>query len=134
MLTPWIDHYPPGVPTTVRTDGVASLAALLEQAFREHARRDALAFLDERLTYAQVDQLSQAFGAWLQSLGLERGARVAVMMPNVPQYLVAIAAILRGGYVVVNVNPLYTARELQHQLVDSGAAACVVHGQPSRAA
>ena len=126
MLTPWIDHYPPGVPTTVRTDGVASLAALLEQAFREHARRDALAFLDERLTYAQVDQLSQAFGAWLQSLGLERGARVAVMMPNVPQYLVAIAAILRGGYVVVNVNPLYTARELQHQLVDSGAAACVV--------
>ena len=126
FLTPWIDHYPPGVPTTVRTDGVASLAALLEQAFREHARRDALAFLDERLTYAQVDQLSQAFGAWLQSLGLERGARVAVMMPNVPQYLVAIAAILRGGYVVVNVNPLYTARELQHQLVDSGAAACVV--------
>ena len=126
MLTPWLEHYPPGVPTEVRTDLYPSLAALLEDAFRQHARRDALVFMDTRLSFRDIDELSQAFGAWLQSLGLERGARVAVMLPNVPQYLVAIAAILRAGYVVVNVNPLYTARELEYQLKDSGATACIV--------
>lgn len=126
VKTPWLAHYPPGVPAQVRTDLYPSLAALLEESFRLHARRDALAFLDQRMTYREVDQLSEAFAAWLQSKGLPRGARVAVMLPNVPQYLVAIAAILRAGYVVVNVNPLYTARELEHQLKDSGATACVV--------
>jgi long-chain acyl-CoA synthetase len=110
----------------VRTDAYRSLVALLEDAFRQHARRDALVFMDTRLSFRDIDSLSEAFGAWLQSLGLERGARVAVMLPNVPQYLVAIAAILRAGYTVVNVNPLYTARELEHQLKDSGAEACVV--------
>lgn len=123
---PWLAHYPPGVPAEVRVDTYPSLAALLEEAFRQHARRDACAFLDERLTYRQLEQLSEALGAWLQARGLERGARVAVMMPNVPQYLVAIAAILRAGFVVVNVNPLYTARELEHQLNDSGACVCIV--------
>jgi long-chain acyl-CoA synthetase len=126
VQTPWLDHYPPGVPSEVRIDAYRSLAALLEDAFRHHARRDALVFMDTRLSFRDIDSLSEAFGAWLQSLGLERGARVAVMLPNVPQYLVAIAAILRAGYVVVNVNPLYTARELEHQLKDSGAQACVV--------
>ena len=126
MLNPWLEHYPPGVPAEVRTDLYPSLAALLEDAFRQHARRDALVFMDTRLSFRDIDELSQAFGAWLQSLGLERGERVALILPNVPQYLVAIAAILRAGFVVVNVNPLYTARELEHQLKDSGATACVV--------
>lgn len=126
MPTPWIDHYPPGVPPVAQINAYGSLTELLESAFRKHAKRDALCCMDSRLSFRDVDELSTAFGAWLQGLGLERGARVAVMMPNVPQYLVAIAAILRAGYVVVNVNPLYTARELEHQLNDSGARVIVV--------
>ena len=126
MQTPWLQHYPPGVPAQANIDAYRSLTDLLEAAFQRHPSRDALACMDSRLTFRQLDELSQALGAWLQSLGLERGARVAVMMPNVPQYLVAIAAILRAGYVVVNVNPLYTARELEHQLADSGAEAVIV--------
>jgi len=121
VQTPWIDHYPPGVPARVRTDTFPSVAALLEDAFRRHARRDATACMDSRLTYRDIDHLSEGLGAWLQTLKLEKGARIAVMMPNVPQYIVTIAAILRAGYVVVNVNPLYTARELEHQLKDCGA-------------
>ncbi len=109
-----------------RIDAYGSLVDLLEAAFGRYARRDALDCMDRRLSYGDLDRLSTAMGAWLQSLGLKPGDRVAVMMPNVPQYLVAIAAILRAGLVVVNVNPLYTARELQHQLNDSGAAALVV--------
>jgi long-chain acyl-CoA synthetase len=122
----WIDHYPPGVPAQADIHAYRSLADLLESAFRKHARRDALCCMDSRLSYRDIDELSSACGAWLQSLGLERGARIALMMPNVPQYLVAIAAVLRAGYVVVNVNPLYTARELEHQLKDSGAVAIIV--------
>lgn len=123
---PWLSQYPPGVPAEVATDAFASLGDLLEDAFRRHASREALVFMDQPMRFRELDELSQAFGAWLQSLGLARGARVAVMLPNVPQYPVAIAGILRAGYAVVNVNPLYTARELEHQLVDSGAEACVV--------
>jgi long-chain acyl-CoA synthetase len=126
LPTPWIVSYPPGVPAQVRTDTFPSLAALLDDALRRHAHRDATAYLDSRLRYRDIDSSSEALGAWLQTLGLERGARVAVMMPNVPQYLVAIAAILRTGCVVVNVNPLYTARELEHQLQDSGATVAIV--------
>jgi long-chain acyl-CoA synthetase len=122
----WIDHYPAGVPAQADIHAYRSLADLLESAFRKHARRDALCCMDSRLSYRDIDELSSACGAWLQSLGLERGARIALMMPNVPQYLVAIAAVLRAGYVVVNVNPLYTARELEHQLKDSGAVAIIV--------
>ena len=82
--------------------------------------------MGKELTYSQVDAQSRAFAAYLQSLGLARGDRVALMMPNVPQYPVAVAAVLRAGFVVVNVNPLYTARELEHQLKDSGAKAIVI--------
>ena len=123
---PWLKSYPYGVPATIRTDTYRSLVELLEEAFKKHARRDAAACMDQRLTFGEIDQLSQALGAWLQSRGLERGARVAIMMPNVLQYMVAIAAILRAGYAVVNVNPLYTPRELEHQLKDSGAEAIIV--------
>ena len=126
MSTPWIEQYPPGVPAQADVTAYRSLTELLESAFRKHAKRDALCCMDSRLTFGDIDHLSAAFGAWLQSLDLERGSRVAVMMPNVPQYLVAIAGILRAGHVVVNVNPLYTARELEHQLKDSGARVIVV--------
>jgi long-chain acyl-CoA synthetase len=123
---PWLDHYPPGVPANASVDAFASLTELLEDAFRRHAQRDAVVCMDARLRFRDIDELSQALGSWLQALGLERGSRVALMMPNLPQYMVAIAAVLRAGFVVVNVNPLYTARELQHQLKDSGAAVAIV--------
>ncbi len=123
---PWLAHYPPGVPALARIDAYANLAELLEQAFRRHAQRDAACCLDVRMRYRDLDSMSEAFAAWLQSLGLPSGARVALMMPNLPQYLVAMAGVLRAGLVVVNVNPLYTARELQHQLNDSGAEVIVV--------
>lgn len=123
---PWLKSYPEGVPAAVKVDSYRSLVALLEEAFRKHAQRDAAICMGQRLSFRQVDELSQALGAWLQAKGLERGSRVAIMMPNVLQYMVAIAAILRAGYAVVNVNPLYTARELEHQLKDSGARAIIV--------
>jgi long-chain acyl-CoA synthetase len=126
LNAPWLAHYPPGVPAEADVNAHRSLAELLENAFRKYSRRDAAACMDARLSFREIGQLSDAFGAWLQARGLERGARVAVMMPNLPQYLVAIAGILRAGFVVVNVNPLYTPRELEHQLTDSGAAAIVV--------
>jgi long-chain acyl-CoA synthetase len=126
LNAPWLAHYPPGVPAHADIDAYASLPDLLDDAFRRHAKRDALCCMDARLSFRAVDELSLALGAWLQARDLPRGSRVAVMMPNVPQYLVAIAAILRAGYVVVNVNPLYTARELEHQLKDSGALAIIV--------
>jgi len=126
VKTPWLDHYPAGVPGHIATDVYPSLSALLEEAFRKHARRDALVCMDVRLGFRDIDELSQALGAWLQSRGLQRGSRVALMMPNLPQYMVAIAAVLRAGFVVVNVNPLYTARELEHQLTDSGAELVIV--------
>ena len=122
----WTAHYPPGVPAQVSTDALPTLNALFDDAFRRFADRDALVCMESRLSYRDLDRLSQALGAWLQSLGLESGARVALMMPNLPQYLVAIAAVLRAGYTVVNINPLYTARELEHQLCDSGATAIIV--------
>jgi long-chain acyl-CoA synthetase len=123
---PWLEQYPPNVPAEIDLDDHTTLVDVLDGAFRQHAQHDAAACMGTRLRFGDIDRLSLDLGAWLQSLGLARGARVALMMPNLPQYMVAIAAVLRGGYVVVNVNPLYTARELEHQLVDSGAEAIVV--------
>ncbi|MBP6903552.1 MAG: long-chain-fatty-acid--CoA ligase [Burkholderiaceae bacterium] len=123
---PWLEHYPPGVPADIDLSSAGTLVDVLEAAFRQYARRDAAECLGSRLRFADIDELSQALGAWLQAKGLAKGARVALMMPNLPQYMVAIAAVLRAGYVVVNVNPLYTPRELEHQLSDSGAEAIVV--------
>ena len=123
---PWLSSYPPGVAGDVPVDTYSSLVPLLEESWTKHAHRDAAACMGVRFTYATIDERSKALGAWLQSQGVKKGDRVAVMMPNVPQYLVAIGAILRIGGVVVNVNPLYTARELQHQLADSGATVIVV--------
>ncbi|SHL91763.1 long-chain-fatty-acid--CoA ligase [Rhizobacter sp. OV335] len=126
MQRPWLDHYPPGVPAEIDASAYRSLVELLDESFRRHAARDAAVCMERRLTFREVDEMSSSLGAWLQSLRLARGARVALMMPNVLQYPVAIAAVLRAGYTVVNVNPLYTARELEHQLSDSGAEAIIV--------
>jgi long-chain acyl-CoA synthetase len=123
---PWLDHYPPEVPAHVSVDAYASLPALLDQVFRRHASRPAVECMGSRVSYGEIDELSRALGSWFASLGLQKGARVGVMMPNLPQYMVAITAVLRAGLVVVNINPLYTARELRHQLVDSGAEVIVV--------
>jgi len=122
----WLKHYPPGVPADVDVARYRSLPELLEDSFRKYAERNAFVFMDHALTYAELDRQSAAFGAWLQSTGLPRGARVAIMMPNILQYPVALAGALRAGYVVVNVNPLYTPRELEHQMKDSGAEAIVI--------
>lgn len=123
---PWLSAYPEGVPTDVDASQYSSLVALMEESFRNFASRTAYSFMGSDFTYGQTDSLSQAFAAYLQGLGLSRGDRVAVMMPNVPQYPVVVAGILRAGYVVVNVNPLYTPRELEHQLKDSGAKAIII--------
>ncbi len=126
MDRPWLQNYPPGVASVIDADAYSSLVELLEESFRRYGARDAAVCMGSRLRYRDIDELSTAFGAWLQAKGLARGSRVALMMPNVPQYLVAIAAVLRAGFTVVNVNPLYTARELEHQLNDSGAEAIVI--------
>lgn len=122
----WLQSYPPGMPSEIDPDQYRSLTHLLEESFQKYAQRNAYVCMDRFLTYAEVDTYSTKLGAWLQSRGMKKGARVAIMMPNVLQYPIAIAAILRAGYVVVNVNPLYTPRELAHQLNDSGAEAIVV--------
>jgi long-chain acyl-CoA synthetase len=123
---PWLANYEPGVPAEINPGEYASLVDLLDQSFKQFAKRDMAAFMDVHLTFEQIDEASRAMAAWLQSKGLAKGARVALMMPNVPQYMAAIAAVLRAGYVVVNVNPLYTPRELEHQLKDSGAEAIFI--------
>ena len=123
---PWLKHYPPGVAYEVDVNRYASLPAMAEESFQKFANRAAFTCMDKTLTYREVDVLSQTLGAWLQSCGLARGARVALMMPNLLQYPVAILAVLRAGLVVVNVNPLYTPRELEHQLNDSGAEAIII--------
>ena len=123
---PWLGQYPEGVPADIDETQYESLVELLEESFKKNARSTAYSFMGKDTTFAQTDSLSVAFGAYLQGLGLEKGDRVALMMPNMPQYPIAVAAILRAGLVVVNVNPLYTARELENHLKDSGAKAIVI--------
>ncbi|MDI9330674.1 MAG: long-chain-fatty-acid--CoA ligase [Alphaproteobacteria bacterium] len=123
---PWLQAYPEGVPADIDAQAYGSLVALLEESFRQHGPKSAFSFMGKELSYTDLDQQSRAMAAYLQSLGLARGDRVAIMLPNVLQYPVSVAAVLRAGYVVVNVNPLYTARELQHQLQDSGAKAIII--------
>ena len=122
----WLKSYPEGMPAEIDNTQYRSVTHLLEEAFRKFSDRNAFVCMDKFVTYAELDQMSARMGAWLQSKGLKQGARVAIMLPNVLQYPVAMAAILRAGYTVVNINPLYTPRELQHQLLDSGAEAIVV--------
>src|SRR6201987_6249294 len=122
----WLKQYPAGVPADIDVTQYASLVELLEESFTKFADRKAFICMDKSISYRDLDEMSKALAAYLQSKGLQKGARVALMMPNVLQYPVATAAVLRGGYTVVNVNPLYTPRELEHQLKASGAEAIVV--------
>ncbi|MCS3892434.1 long-chain acyl-CoA synthetase [Bradyrhizobium japonicum USDA 38] len=122
----WLKQYPPGVPADIEPTQYASLVDLLEESFVKFADRKAFICMDKAISYRDLDQMSLALAAYLQGRGLQRGARVAIMMPNVLQYPVATAAVLRAGFAVVNVNPLYTPRELEHQLKDSGAEAIIV--------
>jgi long-chain acyl-CoA synthetase len=122
----WLKQYPAGVPADIDVSPYTSLVELLEESFAKFADRKAFICMDKSITYRDLDEMSVALAAYLQSKGLQKGARVALMMPNVLQYPVSTAAVLRGGYAVVNVNPLYTPRELEHQLKDSGAEAIIV--------
>ncbi len=122
----WLKSYPASVPHEIQPDQYRSLTAMLEESFRKHAAKPYTVCMDRWMSYGQLDSLSSALGAWLQSRGLEPGARVAIMLPNIPQFPVTMSGILRAGYTCVNVNPLYTARELEHQLKDSGATAIVI--------
>ena len=126
MEKTWLKSYPAGVPAEIDVAQYRSLVDLLEESFKKYGSAIAYRFMGKSITFGQVDQQSRALAAYLQGLGLDKGDRVAIMMPNVPQYPVAVAAILRAGYVVVNVNPLYTPRELEHQLKDSGAKVIVM--------
>jgi long-chain acyl-CoA synthetase len=130
MLTtvdkPWLKSYPANMPATVDVTRYKSLVDILDESFHRYATRDAAVFFDRPIRFREIDEASLALGAWLQAHGVVRGTRVAIMMPNVPQYMVAISAVLRAGGAVVNVNPLYTPRELEHQLNDSGAQVIVI--------
>jgi len=122
----WLRHYPPGVPGDIDPSRYPSLVAMFEEGFKAYASREACICMGKSVTYAELDEASRALASWLQSRGLKRGDRVAIMMPNVPQYPVAIAGILRAGCTVVNVNPLYKPRELEFQLSDAGVEAIIV--------
>ena len=122
----WLKQYPAGVPADIDVTQYPSLVDLLEESFAKFRERKAFICMDKSISYRDLDEMSTALAAYLQSKGLQKGARVALMMPNVLQYPVSTAAVLRAGYAVVNVNPLYTPRELEHQLKDSGAEAIVV--------
>jgi len=122
----WLKQYPAGVPTDIDVNQYPSLVELLEESFKKFSDRKSFICMDKSITYRDLDEMSSALGAYLQSKGLKKGARVAIMMPNVLQNPVSTAAILRAGFTVVNVNPLYTPRELEHQLKDSGAEAILL--------
>ena len=126
MNQPWFAHYPAGVPHHVEPEQYRSLAELIDESLRKHAKRPVSVCMEQWMSYGELNEHSSSVGAWLQARGLAPGARVAIMLPNVPQFLVAMAAVVRAGYTVVNVNPLYTARELEHQLKDSGAEAIII--------
>ncbi|HEX3844732.1 MAG TPA: AMP-binding protein, partial [Steroidobacteraceae bacterium] len=122
----WLKSYPPGVPEDIDPARLPSLAELLRQACTAYRDRPAFEQMGRVMTYSQLDGLTRDFAAWLQAAGLAKGDRLAIMLPNTLQYPIALFGALRAGLIVVNTNPLYTARELQHQLEDSGAAAIVV--------
>ena len=123
---PWLKSYPKDVPTEIGRLADASLGDLMATSCKQYAGRPAFSCMGKMLTFADLERLSSAFGAYLQSTGIKERARIAIMMPNVLQYPIAMMAALRAGYTVVNVNPLYTPRELEHQLKDSGAEAIII--------
>ena len=122
----WLKHYPKGVPAEINVNEYASLRDVFDESVAKYATRPAYTCMGKMITYGELDTLSTAFAAWLQAKGCRKGARVALMMPNILQYPICLFGTLRAGCTVVNVNPLYTARELEHQLNDSGAEVIVV--------
>ena len=122
----WLAHYPQGVAHDINLEQYSSLTQLLDQSFKANSQNPFSVCMDRWMSYGELDQLSSALGSWFQSQGLLPGARIAIMLPNLPQFAVTMAAVLRAGYTCVNVNPLYTARELEHQLKDSGATSIVI--------
>jgi long-chain acyl-CoA synthetase len=122
----WLNSYPEGVPHDVNPEQYHSLSQLLEESFKRNATNPFAVCMDRWMSYRQLDELSSSLGAWLQSRGLAPGSRVAIMLPNIPQFPVTMSGVLRAGYTCVNVNPLYTPRELEHQLKDSGATTIVI--------
>ena len=123
---PWLQSYPDGVPHTIGEFSHASLVEMLEESFAKFPNRNACEYLGKFMTYRELDQQSRNFAAYLQTLGLKTGSRIAIMLPNVMQFQIAMMGALRAGLVVVNVNPLYTSRELEYQLKDSGASALII--------
>lgn len=123
---PWLKNYPDGVPHDINISSYSSLVEMFEEAFARYPNRNACEYMGKFFAYRDLNHHSKNFAAYLQSLGLEPGARVAIMLPNIVQFQISMLGILRAGYVVVNVNPLYTARELEHQLKDSGASALII--------
>ena len=121
----WLKQYPPGVAYEINPDEFTSLAAMIDQSLARYADLPAFVQMDYRLTYRQIDELSAAFAAWLQAQGLQKGDRIAIMLPNLLQYPIAMFGAIRAGLVIVNTNPLYTADELRHQLNDSGATTII---------
>lgn len=122
----WLKSYPAGVPSEIHSSSHSSVADMIVASCRQYGDKPAFTCMDKTLSYNELEHHSRALAAWFQSRGLVKGDRVAVMMPNVLQYPISITAILRAGFVVVNINPLYTPRELEHQLNDSGAKAIVI--------
>ncbi|MCE7066200.1 AMP-binding protein [Dyadobacter sp. CY326] len=123
---PWLKNYPEGIPYEINPDAYSSLIEMMETSFRENAAKPAYTNMDKALTFGHLDELSRNFAAYLQGLGLSQGDKIAIQMPNVLQYPVAMMGALRAGLVIVNTNPLYTPREMQHQFKDSGAKAIVI--------
>jgi long-chain acyl-CoA synthetase len=123
---PWLARYPEGVPAEIDLDGYSSILDLFDKALEDYGSRSAYLNFGKSLTFSEWDRLSRDFAAYLQSVGLQKGDRIALMLPNILQYPVAIMGALRAGLTVVNTNPMYTARELRHQLTDSGARAIVI--------
>ena len=117
----WLKNYPKDVPADIDWTQYSSLVQLLDEAFAKYRDRNAYVCFGKTITFGEIDEQSKRFAAWLQSKGLAKGDRVAIMLPNLLQYPIALAGVLRAGLTVVNVNPLYKARELEHQLKDSGA-------------
>ncbi|MCA3630392.1 MAG: AMP-binding protein [Methylobacterium sp.] len=126
MARPWLAHYPDAVPTEIDVAKLPTLNALLQESFRQFAAKPAFISFGKALTYSEIEQKARAVGGWLQAQGLGKGDRVAIMLPNVMAYPASLFGVLMAGLTVVNVNPLYTARELAHQLNDSGAEAIIV--------
>ena len=117
----WLKHYPKGIPAEIDISEYGSVRDVFEESVAKYASRRAFSCMGRAMTFGELDTLSRAFGAWLQAKGCKKGTRIALMMPNILQYPVCLFGVLRAGCTVVNVNPLYTARELEHQMKDSGA-------------